>query len=39
MSTARSLPAVNPQVASGYEAYEAGDLGKARADYEQALLY
>jgi tetratricopeptide (TPR) repeat protein len=37
MSTARSVPAVNPQVASGYEAYEAGDLGKARGDYEQAL--
>ncbi len=34
---ARRVPVVNSYVQSGYAAYEAGDLGKARADYEQAL--
>ncbi|HEY2337099.1 MAG TPA: tetratricopeptide repeat protein [Burkholderiales bacterium] len=28
---------LNPKVESGYAAYQAGDLAKARADYEQAL--
>lgn len=28
---------VHPRVASGYAAYQAGDLPKARTDYEQAL--
>lgn len=28
---------MHPQVASGYAAYQAGDLAKARTDYEQAL--
>ena len=36
-TAARSAPEVNPYVQSGYAAYEAGDLGKARGDYEQAL--
>lgn len=30
-------PQVNPNVQSGYSAYEAGDLKGARSDYEQAL--
>ncbi|MDA8108969.1 MAG: tetratricopeptide repeat protein, partial [Betaproteobacteria bacterium] len=33
----RAQPKVNQRVAAGYEAYQAGDLGAARADYEQAL--
>jgi tetratricopeptide (TPR) repeat protein len=28
---------LNPKVESGYAAYQAGDLAKARTDYEQAL--
>lgn len=28
---------IHPRVASGYAAYQAGDLPKARTDYEQAL--
>jgi tetratricopeptide (TPR) repeat protein len=41
-TSARSTPAastltVNPQVESGYTAYVAGDLAKARAEYEEAL--
>ena len=34
---ARPLMQVNPQVESGYNAFVAGDLVKARAAYEQAL--
>ena len=34
---ARSVRVVNSYVQSGYAAYEAGDLAKARADYGQAL--
>ncbi|HVC12953.1 MAG TPA: tetratricopeptide repeat protein [Burkholderiales bacterium] len=33
----RPEPKVNPQVASGYQAYQAGDFTAARADYQQAL--
>ncbi len=33
----RPEPKVNPQVASGYQAYQAGDFTAARADYRQAL--
>lgn len=33
----RSVAQVNPNVESGYAAYEAGDLRVARTDYEQAL--
>lgn len=41
-TSARSTPAagtlaINPQVESGYTAYVAGDLAKARAEYEEAL--
>ena len=36
-TAARSAPQVNPYVQSGYAAYQVGDLGKARGDYEQAL--
>jgi tetratricopeptide (TPR) repeat protein len=34
---ARPAPEVNPNVQSGYAAYLAGDLGKSRTDYEEAL--
>ncbi|HVB48525.1 MAG TPA: tetratricopeptide repeat protein [Burkholderiales bacterium] len=33
----RPEPKVNPQVASGYEAYQVGDFAAAGADYRQAL--
>jgi tetratricopeptide (TPR) repeat protein len=33
----RGTPQVNPQVAAGYAAYQAGDLAKARTEYQQAL--
>jgi len=33
----RGGPQIHPQVASGYAAYQAGDLQKARADYQQVL--
>jgi tetratricopeptide (TPR) repeat protein len=35
--TSRPPPRVHPGVASGYAAYQAGDMERARADYEQAL--
>jgi Tfp pilus assembly protein PilF len=37
VSVSRPGPQINPQVASGYTAYMAGNLEKARGDYEQAL--
>lgn len=37
LSVNRGGPQIHPQVASGYTAYMAGDLEKARADYEQVL--
>lgn len=33
----RSVARVNPGVAAGYAAYEAGDLARARSAYQQAL--
>jgi tetratricopeptide (TPR) repeat protein len=33
----RPGPQIHPQVASGYAAYQAGDLAKARSEYQQAL--
>ncbi len=37
LSVARPAPQVHPKVESGYAAYLAGDLVRARADYDQAL--
>ncbi|MDH3321069.1 MAG: tetratricopeptide repeat protein [Betaproteobacteria bacterium] len=35
--TSRPPPRVHPGVASGYAAYQAGDMERARANYDQAL--
>ena len=37
VSVSRTAAQVHPRVDAGYAAYQAGDLTKARADYEQAL--
>lgn len=37
VSVNRNGPQIHPQVASGYIAYQAGDLPKARAEYQQVL--
>ena len=37
LSVARAGPQVHPKVESGYAAYLAGDLARARTDYDQAL--
>jgi tetratricopeptide (TPR) repeat protein len=37
VATSRPAPRVHPSVASGYAAYQAGDMERARADYERAL--
>jgi Tfp pilus assembly protein PilF len=37
VSVKRGGPQIHPLVASGYAAYQAGDLAKAREDYQQAL--
>jgi len=37
LAASRPAPRVHPGVASGYAAYQAGDMERARADYEQAL--
>jgi tetratricopeptide (TPR) repeat protein len=37
VATRRPAPRVHPGVASGYAAYQAGDMERARADYEVAL--
>jgi len=37
ISARRPAPQVHPKVGSAYAAYLAGDLGAARADYQQAL--
>ena len=37
LSVNRRGPQIHPQVASGYAAYQSGDLPKARADYQQVL--
>jgi tetratricopeptide (TPR) repeat protein len=36
-TSSRPAPRVHPAVASGYAAYQAGDMERARADYERAL--
>jgi tetratricopeptide (TPR) repeat protein len=36
-SVSRGGPQIHPQVAAGYAAYQAGDLPKARAEYQQVL--
>jgi tetratricopeptide (TPR) repeat protein len=37
VSVNRGGPQIHPLVASGYAAYQAGDLAKARGEYQQAL--
>ena len=37
VATSRPAPRVHPAVVSGYAAYQAGDMERARADYERAL--
>jgi tetratricopeptide (TPR) repeat protein len=37
VSVSRTAAQVHPRVDMGYAAYQAGDLAKARTDYEQAL--
>jgi tetratricopeptide (TPR) repeat protein len=37
VSVSRAAAQVHPKVNAGYAAYQAGDLAKARAEYEQAL--
>jgi tetratricopeptide (TPR) repeat protein len=37
LATNRPPLRVNPSVAAGYSAYQAGDMNRARSDYEQAL--
>jgi tetratricopeptide (TPR) repeat protein len=38
LTFSRAAPQVHPHVASGYIAYQAGDLAKAREEYQQALV-
>ena len=37
LSVTRSGPQIHPQVNAGYSAYQAGDLAKARSEYQQVL--
>jgi tetratricopeptide (TPR) repeat protein len=37
VSVTRAGPQISPLVASGYAAYQTGDMAKARGDYQQAL--
>ncbi len=37
ISATRPAPQVHPRIAAGYSAYLAGDLGKARTEYQEAL--
>jgi Tfp pilus assembly protein PilF len=37
LSVNRAGPQIHPQVSSGYAAFLAGDLAKARTDYQQAI--
>ena len=37
LTVTRSGPQIHPQVTAGYSAYQAGDLAKARTEYQQAL--
>jgi Flp pilus assembly protein TadD len=38
VATHRPPPRVHPRVSAGYAAYQAGDMDRARSEYEQALL-
>ncbi len=37
LSVNRGGPQIHPQVSAGYDAFHAGDLAKARSEYQQAL--
>mgnify|MGYP003351332097 CR=1 FL=1 len=37
VSVSRGGPQIHPQVATGYAAFQAGDLAKARTEYQQVL--
>ncbi len=37
VNVARAAPSVHPMVEAGYSAYQAGDLARARAEYQQVL--
>jgi len=37
VAVSRAAPQVHPRVSAGYAAYQAGDLGAARNEYQQAL--
>ena len=37
LTVTRSGPQIHPQVNAGYAAYQAGDIAKARAEYQQVL--
>jgi tetratricopeptide (TPR) repeat protein len=37
LTVTRSGPQIHPQVSSGYAAYQAGDIAKARTEYQQVL--
>jgi tetratricopeptide (TPR) repeat protein len=37
VTVTKSAPQIHPQVAAGYAAYQAGDLAKAREEYQQVL--
>ena len=37
VSVARAAPSVHPMVEAGYSAYQAGDLARARTEYQQVL--
>jgi tetratricopeptide (TPR) repeat protein len=37
VNVTRGVAQIHPQVAAGYAAYQAGDLQRARADYQQVL--
>ncbi len=37
LSVSRSGPQIHPQVSAGYSAYQAGDMAKARNEYQQVL--
>jgi tetratricopeptide (TPR) repeat protein len=37
LTITRSGPQIHPQVSSGYAAYQAGDIAKARSEYQQVL--
>jgi tetratricopeptide (TPR) repeat protein len=37
LTVTRSAPQIHPQVTAGYAAYQAGDIAKARTEYQQVL--